>query len=198
MESVCLLVPPFNFSPLGGILLTADGVRFADELGHRDYVTGEMWKNKGPFRLVLNSKAGKEIEWHCKHYMGRGLMKHFKSGAELAKEMGVPVATLADTFAKYNAVATSKKDPYGKKFFRNTPFDVADNFWVAIVTPVLHFTMGGINIDEHSNVLSPNGAVPGLFAVYILFLCLLCASVAKLPEEFTELTDWVDRLSWPV
>ncbi|KAL3901655.1 MAG: hypothetical protein SGCHY_000430 [Lobulomycetales sp.] len=149
---------------VGGILLTADGVRFADELGHRDYVTGEMWKNKGPFRLVLNSKAGKEIEWHCKHYMGRGLMKHFKSGAELAKEMGVPVATLADTFAKYNAVATSKKDPYGKKFFRNTPFDVADNFWVAIVTPVLHFTMGGINIDEHSNVLSPNGAVPGLFA----------------------------------
>lgn len=51
---------------VGGILLTADGVRFADELGHRDYVTGLMWKNKGPFRLVLNSKAGKEIEWHCK------------------------------------------------------------------------------------------------------------------------------------
>jgi hypothetical protein len=25
-----------------------------------------MWKGKGPFRLVLNSKAGKEIEWHVK------------------------------------------------------------------------------------------------------------------------------------
>ena len=51
---------------VGGILLDGNGNRFADELGHRDYVTGLMWKNKGPFRLILNSKAGKEIEWHCK------------------------------------------------------------------------------------------------------------------------------------
>jgi aspartate oxidase len=51
---------------VGGILVDANGKRFADELGHRDYVTGQMWKNKGPFRLILNSKAGKEIEWHCK------------------------------------------------------------------------------------------------------------------------------------
>lgn len=55
---------------VGGLLLDAHGNRFADELGHRDYVTGEMWKNKGPFRLVLNSKAGKEIEWHCKVLVG--------------------------------------------------------------------------------------------------------------------------------
>jgi succinate dehydrogenase/fumarate reductase flavoprotein subunit len=53
---------------VGGLLLTADGERFADELGHRDYVTGQMWKHKGPFRLVLNSKAGNEIAWHCKVY----------------------------------------------------------------------------------------------------------------------------------
>ena len=51
---------------VGGLLLDANGKRFADELGHRDYVTGQMWKGKGPFRLVLNSKAAKEIEWHCK------------------------------------------------------------------------------------------------------------------------------------
>lgn len=30
------------------------GKLFADELGHYDYVTGEMWKNKGPFPLILN------------------------------------------------------------------------------------------------------------------------------------------------
>jgi succinate dehydrogenase/fumarate reductase flavoprotein subunit len=51
---------------VGGLLLDANGNRFADELGHRDYVTGQMWKNKGPFRLVLNSKGGNEINWHCK------------------------------------------------------------------------------------------------------------------------------------
>lgn len=42
---------------VGGILIDANGKRFADELGRRDYVTGEMNKNKGPFRLVLNRYA---------------------------------------------------------------------------------------------------------------------------------------------
>ncbi|KAJ3028515.1 UNVERIFIED_CONTAM: hypothetical protein HDU68_001511 [Siphonaria sp. JEL0065] len=151
---------------VGGLLLDANGQRFADELGHRDYVTGQMWKNKGPFRLVLNSKAGKEIEWHCKHYMGRGLMKHFKSGAELAKEMGISTSALEDTYKKHNAVAASKNDPFGKKFFHNTPFDINDNFWVAIVCPVLHFTMGGLQIDDQSRMLGgPNATpIPGAFA----------------------------------
>ncbi|KAI8622073.1 FAD binding domain-containing protein [Chytriomyces sp. MP71] len=151
---------------VGGILLDANAQRFADELGHRDYVTGQMWKGKGPFRLVLNSKAGKEIEWHCKHYMGRGLMRHFKNGAELAKEMGVSPAVLEETFKKYNHIAATKNDPFGKKFFHNGDFLMSDNFWVSIVCPVLHFTMGGVQIDDHSRLLGgPNATpIPGAFA----------------------------------
>jgi len=149
---------------VGGVLLDANGKRFADELGHRDYVTGLMWKNKGPFRLVLNSKAGKEIEWHCKHYQGRGLMKFYNNGAELAKEMGIPLSTLVETFSKYNDGAAKKNDPFGKRFFHNLPFDANDSFWVAIVCPVLHFTMGGIQIDEKSQVLGQKGVIPGLYA----------------------------------
>ncbi|KAJ3264047.1 hypothetical protein HDU77_009455 [Chytriomyces hyalinus] len=151
---------------VGGLLLDANGHRFADELGHRDYVTGLMWKNKGPFRLVLNSKAGKEIEWHCKHYMGRGLMKHFKNGAELAKEMGISPAALKETYDKYNQIAAAKSCPFGKKFFHNAPFDMNDSFWVSIVCPVLHFTMGGVQIDDQSRLLGgPNSApIPGAFA----------------------------------
>ena len=68
---------------VGGLIFDADGNRFANELGRRDYVTGEMWKNKGPFRLCLNSKASKEIEWHCKHYKGRGLMKFYNNMHEV-------------------------------------------------------------------------------------------------------------------
>ena len=49
---------------VGGIMVNADGHRFVDELGRRDHVSGEMFANKAPFRLILNSKASKEIEWH--------------------------------------------------------------------------------------------------------------------------------------
>jgi len=82
----------------GGIMLDANGKRFCNEMGRRDYVSGEMFKGKGPFRLVLNSGSSKEIEWHCKHYNGRGLMKFFQSGAELAKEMNISPSVLEETF----------------------------------------------------------------------------------------------------
>ena len=85
----------------GGFIIDADGKRFCDELGRRDYVSGEMFKGKAPFRLILNGKASKEIEWHCKHYNGRGLMKFFKTGADLAQEMKVDVKVLDKTFSDY-------------------------------------------------------------------------------------------------
>ena len=165
----------------GGILLNAKGERFCNELGRRDYVTGEMWKNQGPFRLVLNSKASTAIHWHCEHYKGRGIMKKFDSGEELAKEMGVPSSKIAETFAAHTA--TAKKvaaepdqgafdaypsgkthDAYGKKFFTNAEFAMNDVYHVAIVTPVIHYCMGGLEIDTDSRVVGQNGkAIPGLY-----------------------------------
>lgn len=73
----------------GGILLDADGNRFCDELGRRDYVSGMMAKGKAPFRLILNGAASTEIEWHCKHYVGRNLMVRYDTGEDLAKAMGI-------------------------------------------------------------------------------------------------------------
>jgi cytochrome b involved in lipid metabolism len=145
--------------------LDANAERFCDELGHRDYVTGMMWKNKGPFRLVLNKAAAKTIEWHCKHYMGRGLMKHFAHGKDLAAEIGVSTDKLQSTFKAYNDIAKSGKCPFGKKYFEALPFDVNDEFYVAIVTPVLHFCMGGLQISAESEVIAANGKpVAGLYA----------------------------------
>jgi len=148
---------------VGGLLLDKNGKRFCDELGHRDYVTGEMWKNQGPFRLVLNSPAAKEIEWHCKHYTGRGLMKQFPNGEALAKEMGISPQDLAATFNDYNRAAETKKDKWGKKYYSNVPFKLDDVFHVSIVTPVLHFCMGGIEIDHECAVYTPSGPIEGLF-----------------------------------
>jgi len=128
---------------VGGLLLNREGKRFCDELGHRDYVTGKMWEGKKePYRLILNSKAAKEIEWHCKHYIGTGLMKKFDNGQALAKEMGISLQALQDTFNQYNEAAKTKQDPFGKKFFHNGPVNVNDEFFVSIVTPVVHYCMG--------------------------------------------------------
>ena len=67
---------------------------------------------------MLNGGASKQIEWHCKHYVGRGLMKRFESGEALAKEMGLKPEVLKKTFDVYNAGVNAKKDPFGKKVCR--------------------------------------------------------------------------------
>ncbi|KAK3501203.1 FAD binding domain-containing protein [Neurospora crassa] len=153
----------------GGILLNGDGDRFCDELGHRDYVSGmihkEKDKGKYPVRLVLNSKASKTLDFHTRHYSGRGLMKKM-TGQELAKEIGCTPEHLQKTFQTYNAIAEGKqKDPWGKKFFHNLPVDINDDFHVSIMEPVLHFTMGGIEINDKAQVLnSEQKPFEGLYA----------------------------------
>ncbi|CAO1614936.1 unnamed protein product [Sympodiomycopsis kandeliae] len=151
----------------GGLLLDNEGHRFVDELQKRDWVSNAMFKHdKFPVRLVLNGKASREIEWHCKHYAGRGLMKKFESGQDLAKEIGCSADTLKATFDKYNKIANGEeKDPFGKKYFSNGPFTLDDYFYVAQMEPVLHYTMGGLEINDQSEVLDTNQKViPGLFA----------------------------------
>lgn len=149
--------------------MNGKGERFADELGHRDYVSGEMWKEKEakkwPIRLVLNSKASNVLDFHTRHYSGRGLMKKM-SGKELARDIGCSEHALQKTFSDYNDIADGKKkDPFGKKFFHNLPFDINDTFHVAIMEPVLHFTMGGIEINDKAQVLNADGApFDGLYA----------------------------------
>ena len=153
----------------GGLLLNASGDRFCDELGHRDDVSGMMWKEKEkgqfPIRLVLNSKASNTLDFHTRHYSGRGLMKKM-TGKQLAKEIGCSPDHLQKTFQTYNAIAEGKKkDPWGKKFFANMPLDIDDDFHVSLMEPVLHFTMGGVEINDKAQVLnSDNKPFDGLYA----------------------------------
>merc|ERR1712087_1044813 len=174
---------------VGVLVFDANGKRFANELGRRDYVTGEMWKNKPPFRLCLNKAASEEIHWHCKHYTGRGVMKLYETGAALAKEMGVELSVLEQTTEEhYQAAKKTEKDPdggswpaypsgkswdeasgktgSGKKFYHNIIPGSAvktEQFYVAIITPVIHYCMGGLEIDADGAVLGASGVIKGLY-----------------------------------
>merc|ERR1719222_871332 len=62
----------------------------------------------------------------------------------------------------------SGKTGSGKKFYHNIIPGSAvksEPFYVAIITPVIHYCMGGLEIDCDSAVLGANGkAIPGLYA----------------------------------
>merc|ERR1711982_169666 len=148
-------------------------------------VTGMMWKNAGVklgncvgFFLCLNSKASNEIQWHCKHYKGRGIMKGYNNMEEFSKEYSVPLDAIDATFKSYNEIAEKQaKDPdngpyeaygggkswdtWGKKFFHNLPLTTDDSFHIAIVTPVIHYCMGGLKINPDAECLGKDDKVIG-------------------------------------
>merc|ERR1711998_443034 len=123
--------------------------------------------------------------------MGRGVMKYYATGEELAKDMGVPVQVLIDTHQQhYEASQKAAKDPEGgqwpaypsgkswdaasgptgsgKKFYHNViPGDrvASEPFYVAIITPVIHYCMGGLEVDVNSACIGKDGkAITGLYA----------------------------------
>merc|ERR1719429_946735 len=110
----------------------------------------------------------------------------------LAKDMGVDIGVLEETHEEhYQAAKKTEKDPdggswpaypsgkswdeasgktgSGKKFYHNIIPGSAvakEEFYVAIITPVIHYCMGGLEIDVDSAVLSASTgvAIPGLYA----------------------------------
>ena len=83
-------IPEEELHGVGGFVFDAHGNRVANELGGRNCVTGEMWKNKPPFSLDLNKATSDDIAWQCKHYTGRGVRKHHESGTALVEDMEAP------------------------------------------------------------------------------------------------------------
>merc|ERR1712187_47173 len=176
---------------VGGLIFDANGKRFANEVGRRDYVTGEMWKNKPPFHLTLNNAAATEMIWHAKHYTGRGVMKYYENGRAFAKDIGVDVQVLVDEHQRhFEAGKKMEKDPEGgpfpaypsgkcwdepsgktgsgKKFYANLleGSKVPDEpFYVAIITPVIHYCMGGLLTTPDGEVVGKKSskALPGLY-----------------------------------
>ncbi|KAF4655805.1 hypothetical protein FOL47_009268 [Perkinsus chesapeaki] len=170
----------------GGILIDQSGERFCNELGRRDYIVSEMWRHQGPFRLVLNSKAARDVEMHCRHYQNLQLMQEFGSAADLAEEMHIPAGKLEKTFKVYSTAASKSAsspaggpypafasggswDQFGKMYFPNAPIAAADKLHVLVVTPSVHYCMGGLAISENAEVKRLNDSsrqrvVNGLYA----------------------------------
>merc|ERR1712032_706668 len=114
----------------------------------------------------------------------------YETGADLAKDMGVPLQKLVDvTEAHYQASVNMAKDPdggpwtaypngkswdepsgktgSGKKFYHNViPGSKVptEPFYVAIITPVIHYCMGGLTVTAESEVVGKKGVIPGLYA----------------------------------
>ena len=114
-------------------------------------------------------------------------MKFNESGAALAQEKGAPVTKMQDSIDAHCEASletariledrsphvshgdeASGKTGSGKKFCHNLISGAdfaAEPYYVATIAPVIHYGMGGLEIDEDSAVLgSWSEAIRGLYA----------------------------------
>lgn len=154
----------------GGILVDGRGLRFVNELDRRDIVSAAVQEvlqaGHGPIRLLLTEAAVESIKEHCKFYIAKGLMKRYDNAAQLASDTNIPLDGLHAAFEAYRkSAADATCDAFSKVIFPNANFEDDATVYAAQITPVVHYTMGGVEIDEAARVLNTAGhAIEGLYA----------------------------------
>lgn len=77
-------------------------------------------------------------------YIGKKLLNRYENGTELAKAYNLNADNLQKTMDKYGQ---EKVDEFGKSVFE-TKFDFNNVVYGGVVTPAIHYTMGGLKINE--------------------------------------------------
>ncbi len=150
----------------GAILVNAEGKRFIDEVGTRDVVSAAEIAQPGSFSWLIVDQKMADASAVIQGYIKRGtdFCNTADSYEALAEEIGIPADAFAATMNDWNQKVAAKADPdFGRVSFAN-PLDTAP-FYAIKVTAGVHHTMGGVRINESTQVLRADGtAITGLFA----------------------------------
>jgi flavocytochrome c len=150
----------------GAVILCGVGERIVDELAPRDVVSRDIMAQcvEGDVLLVLNQRGSEkyEVNGMINFYRSQGLVVDCDGFEELANTYGL----------NYDTVKRSLIDDYEKepeilgKATRPIDFREDDKLHVMLIHPCVHYTMGGVRIDELAHVQRKNGTrINGLYAV---------------------------------
>ena len=159
---------------VGGILINFKGERFCNELGTRDYVTKKIIENCNKVNrddidqyesyLIINEKGFKDYGLNINFYYNKGLLKKYSNFKSFSEKNNINFTILNNTIFKYNEYVDKGEDNFEKKIFY-TKFDINSTIYVAIITPSIHYTMGGIKINSKAEVLNiKDKVIKGLYA----------------------------------
>lgn len=148
----------------GAIMVNRGGQRIADEMGTRDVVSAAILAQEGGVAYLVFDYTIRRSLAVIEGYIARGFVFEGATPEALAAAFGSNGAVLAETITRYNAAVAAGNDA---EFGRTSmPRSISVGPFYAIqITPAIHHTMGGVQIDEQTRVIAANGnPIPGFFA----------------------------------
>ena len=148
----------------GGVLINKEGGRFIDELKTRDVVSEAILNQTDSVAYLTVSQNIADLNKSLQGYINNGLAVEGETLADLADKLDMDPAVLEQTISAYNeAVTTGTDSDQGRESLSNAL--EAGPFFAIPVTPGIHHTMGGLKINEKSEVLNQEGThIQGLYA----------------------------------
>ena len=169
------ILAPELLRGVGGILINQKGKRFCNELGTRDYVSQKIIENCEMAKsntitqyesfMLINQKAIDTYGGKVDFYIQKGYLRKYDSFKIFTEKMNISDSynNLVQTIKEYNESADSKKDKFGKKVFPEK-FDLNDYIYAGIITPSIHYCMGGLTMNYNGQLIKTDGKVMnGLF-----------------------------------
>ena len=151
----------------GAILVNQDGKRFVDELQTRDFVSKEILGQKEPSAWLIVDQSMFDQSATIAKYFDKGLLTKCDDYKALAELIGTDEATIKETIENWIETVKNNEDKeYGRKGMDETRSDLSVAPYYAVqISPGIHHTMGGVEVNTNSEVLDKDGKViPGLYA----------------------------------
>ena len=147
-----------------------DGLRFVDETGRRDEISYGILKQPGQVAFSIYDQRtieeGKVEEKKIEAAIAHGYAFKADTLEGLARQAGIDWKNFEKTMKAYNeaSVSQSAKTLPVSKILIGNPV-VKAPFYAVPITTTIHHTMGGLRINEKTQVLDKNGVViPGFYA----------------------------------
>ena len=165
VEPSTLLVLSESLRGNGAIFVNTQAQRFANEMETRDFLSNAILKQDHSYAWEIFDQGTRERMKATEKYFDAGIVLEAASYEELAQKMEIDPAIFSASMKKWNESVAQKKDPeFGRSTALDYPLDKGP-FYAIKVAPAVHYTMGGIKIDDTTAVINKEGArIEGLFA----------------------------------
>ncbi|QQO09872.1 FAD-dependent oxidoreductase [Breznakiella homolactica] len=167
------LIPTYGpgvFTPYieNQMYVNLNGDRFVAEDGRRDVLSKAALEQPGAKFYILSdantvvngmTSTGTNVD----ERVGNGYIYKAAALEDLARQMNVPLANLQASIRQFNQSVRNGNDPLGRSVF-DKEFGTPP-FYAGITSPMVHHTMGGIEINGKAQVIDTKGKIiPGLYA----------------------------------